>query len=82
MNPKLKIILIRDGSLLDDDSLQMVAEMASEACGQVWLERVGKGAECQVIIEDGAVERSSLPVSDESITETQVSTEVEEATWG
>jgi len=55
MNPKLKVLLIRDGSLLDAGSLQMVADMAQAADAQVWIERVGEGAECQVIIEDGAV---------------------------
>lgn len=55
MNPKLKVLLIRDGSLLDEDNLKMVAEMAEEAGGQLWLERVGEGKECQVIIENGRV---------------------------
>lgn len=56
MNPDLKVILIRDGSLLDEDSLRSVAEMARAQGGQVWIERVGKGDECSVIIEDGQVE--------------------------
>ena len=55
MNPTVKVLLIRDGSLLDDDSMKMLAEMADAAGGQVILERVGKGAECSVIIEDGMV---------------------------
>jgi len=55
MNPKLKIMLIRDGSLLDDNSLETLREMASKAGQQVWLERVGKGEECTVVIEDGTV---------------------------
>jgi len=55
MNPTLKVLLIRDGSLLDDRSLAAVAEMASAADAQVWIERVGTGDECTVIIEDGAV---------------------------
>ena len=55
MNPQLKIALIRDGSLLDDDSLALVADLALAAGGEVWIERVGKGAECSVIIEDGEV---------------------------
>ena len=54
-NPELRILLIRDGSLLDDESLRLVAEMADERDGQVFLERVGEGDECQVIIEDGRV---------------------------
>ena len=57
MNPKLKILLIRDGSLLDEDNLKMIAEMAEKEGGQLWLERVGEGKECQVIIEDGRVKR-------------------------
>ena len=55
LNPKLKVLLIRDGSLLDESSLRMVAEMASEAGGQVWLERVSRGDEVTVLIEDGEV---------------------------
>ena len=51
----LKIILIRDGSLLDADNLQMISEMADENGYQVWIERVGEGKECSIIIEDGRV---------------------------
>jgi len=53
MNPKLKVVLIRDGSLLDEENLQVIAEMAERAKAQVWLERVGKGKEVSVIMEDG-----------------------------
>ncbi len=53
LNPKLKVILVRDGSLLDDKSMVLVREMAKEANAQVWMERVGEGEECSVIIEDG-----------------------------
>lgn len=55
-NPELRIILIRDGSLLDEESLAEVARMAEENDAQVWIERVGKGSEVTVIIEDGLVE--------------------------
>lgn len=55
MNPKLKVLLIRDGSLLDEDNLQMIATMAEKADAQVWIERVGDGEECSVVIEDGQV---------------------------
>lgn len=54
-NPKLRVLLIRDGSLLDEDNLAAVAELAAAHDAQVWIERVGKGEECSVIIEDGAV---------------------------
>lgn len=55
LNPKLKVLLIRDGSLLDAASLAAVAKMAEEADAQVWLERVSTGDEVTVVIEDGAV---------------------------
>lgn len=55
MNPKLKILLIRDGSLLDGGSLKAISEMAAKNQGQVWIERVGAGKECSVVIEDGSV---------------------------
>jgi len=55
MNPDLRVLLIRDGSLLDDDSLALIETMARERDAQIWIERVGEGEECQVIIEDGMV---------------------------
>lgn len=55
LNPALRVLLIRDGSLLDEDNLKVVAEMAKQHEMQVWIERVGKGQECSVIIEDGTV---------------------------
>lgn len=54
-NPGLPILLIRDGSLLDEDSLRDVAEIAAKYNGQVWVERVSTGLECSVVIEDGAI---------------------------
>ncbi|HHM12439.1 MAG TPA: hypothetical protein ENJ16_02725 [Planctomycetaceae bacterium] len=53
--PDLRVILIRDGSLLDADSLRMVAEMAEESDAQVWIERVGTNDEGAIVIEDGAI---------------------------
>lgn len=55
LNPELKVLLVRDGSRLDADGLRLVAEMAEAAGAQVWLERVGDGAEVGVLIEDGQV---------------------------
>lgn len=54
LNPKIRVLLIRDGSLLDDRSMKLVAEMAHKAGAQVWLEVVGKG-DVGVVIEDGEV---------------------------
>lgn len=54
-NPELRVIRVRDGSLLDHDAMQVLADLAEKKGFQVWIERVegdGKGA---FIIEDGAV---------------------------
>lgn len=53
MNPELRVMLIRDGSLLDDDSLKIVGQMAVAHGAQVWIERVGNDGKCSVVIEDG-----------------------------
>ena len=54
MNPKLRVILIREGSFLDEEHLALVGKMAEEADAQVWVEMVGtEGA--GIIIEDGMV---------------------------
>lgn len=58
MNPKLRVMLVRDASLLDEEGLAQLAKLAEEFDLQVWAERVGKGSECSVIIEDGSVESS------------------------
>lgn len=53
-NPSLRVLRIKDGSLLDDDSMKMLAEMADAEDFQLWVERVGTGG-VGIIIEDGAV---------------------------
>lgn len=54
-NSGLRVLLIRDGSLLDDENLALLARMAKDAEAQLWVERVGEGEECTVVIEDGQV---------------------------
>jgi hypothetical protein len=54
------VLLIRDGSLLDDDSMKVIAVMAAEAKAQVWIERVEEDDATAVIIEDGNV-RNAQP---------------------
>ena len=61
MNPKLKVLLIQDGSLLDDDGLALVAEMAAQNDAQIWIERVGDKDESAIIIEDGHVRVDDAP---------------------
>lgn len=55
LNPKLRVLLVRDGSLLDDDSRALLLELATEHDAQVWLEQVGTAGDVSVVIEDGMV---------------------------
>lgn len=55
LNPKLRVVRILDGSLLDADNLALIAQMARERDYQVWIERVSDTAETAVVIEDGQV---------------------------
>jgi len=62
-NPKLRVISIKDGSLLDSKSLQIIEEMAKSSDYQVWIERVDESGRVGVYIEDGAIAAvDGLPV--------------------
>ena len=52
-NPRLRVIRILDGSLLDADSMAQIAELAKTNDYQVWVERVDDASESAVVIEDG-----------------------------
>lgn len=55
LNPKLRVMIVRDGSLLDDNGLKLLGELAAAADAQVWVERVGRGQEVAFLIEDGHI---------------------------
>ena len=64
MNPNLRVILITDALLLDDESKRLVNEMAREKGFQVWYEVVDNPADATLVLEDGAAvtaEPSDLP---------------------
>lgn len=52
-NPQLRVIRVRDGSLLDPESMRLLAEMAGDNDFQVWVERVDPAGGAGVLIEDG-----------------------------
>lgn len=54
-NPELRILFIRDGSLLDDANLAMLEQLAQDDDYQVWVERVGDDGKPAIIMEDGEV---------------------------
>lgn len=54
-NPKLRVIRILDGSLLDSENMKVVKKMAKDGDYQVWIERVEDDENVTVVIEDGEV---------------------------
>lgn len=56
MNPKLRVLRIKDGSLLDAETLEALRAQVEENDFQLWLERVGNADEGAVIIDDGQVQ--------------------------
>ena len=55
MNPKLRVIRIMDGSLLDSSNMTIIEEMAKYNGFQVWVELVNETGEVGICIEDGEV---------------------------
>ncbi len=56
LNPGLKLLLVRNGNALDEDSMKLVADEAAKAGGQILMEYVTKNAgDVSVFIEDGHV---------------------------
>ncbi len=54
-NPKLKVLRIQDGSLLDEQNMRLLTEMAEASDYQIWLERVDTSGKVGVVMEDGMV---------------------------
>jgi len=61
-NPKLRVIRVQDGSLLDEEAMRILAAMAAEADYQVWIEVVQSGRSAAIVIEDGSV-RGAIQVA-------------------
>jgi DNA repair exonuclease SbcCD ATPase subunit len=57
LHPKLKVLLVRDGSLIGEKKLQVIEEMVREAGAQLWLEMMQEepSGRTTVFIEDGMV---------------------------
>lgn len=54
-NPKLKVILLRDGSLFDSRNMKVIEDLAAENGYQVWIEKVDDSGKVGIVIEDGMV---------------------------
>ena len=55
MNPTLRVLRVKDGSLLDANNMEMLRSMAEAAEFQIWVERVGTEDAGAVVIADGTV---------------------------
>jgi len=56
-NPKLRVILVRDGSLLDKDNMKIVADMAKDKDFQIWIESVDDTGKVGIYIEEGEIKK-------------------------
>lgn len=54
-NPALRVMLVKDGSLLDAKSLALLEELAEQHDAQIWLEKVSDDATDGFAIEDGTL---------------------------
>ena len=54
-DPQLKVLLVRDGNLLDASMLEQLCETARENDMQVWIELVADEGEVGIYLEDGEV---------------------------
>ena len=52
-NPTIRVLRIKDGSLLSAKSLEIIAAMAEEQNYQVWIELVDTSGKVGVVMEDG-----------------------------
>lgn len=64
LNPKLRLIRITDGSLLDSESLKIVEEMAASEDFQVWMESVDETGKVGIVIQDGQVVAVNEPAEE------------------
>ena len=65
--PRLKIIIIKEsGSLLDENSLKIVHEMAVKYGWQIWIERVDTSATTGFVIEEGRLKGADTEADDEA----------------
>lgn len=54
-NPTIRIMCIRDGSLLDNKGMAQIGEMAEKNNFQIFLERVDTSGKVGIVMEDGEV---------------------------
>lgn len=58
-NPKLRVILLKDASLLDAQSMEYIRTRAEAEGYQIWAERVASDGAVGFVIEDGELKQNS-----------------------
>lgn len=59
--PTLKVVLVREGSLIGEKNLKLIEELATKNGAQVLMERVSTGKEVTIIMEEGQVSEDRTP---------------------
>ena len=60
-NPTLRLVWVRDASLLDDNSYELIAKLAAEFDCQILLETVRAIGKDAIVLEDGRLKRDEAP---------------------
>lgn len=55
-NPKLRVMRVTDGGLLDDDAMEILSQVAEADDWQIWLEKISDGPSA-IVMEDGRVKQ-------------------------
>ena len=58
MSPRLRVIRVRDGSLLDEDGMGIIRDMARENGFQVWIERVASDSPTGFELVEGRLRKA------------------------
>jgi len=59
LNPELRVLRITDGSLLDEDNLKLISDIAGKTDYQIWIEKVDESGEVGIFIEDGEIKKNN-----------------------
>jgi len=64
LNPNLKVIRVRDGSLLDGDAMKVLEAMANDKDYQIWIERVDASGKVGFVLEDGHIKGQEVETTE------------------
>ncbi|PNX48832.1 MAG: hypothetical protein BV456_09430 [Thermoplasmata archaeon M8B2D] len=56
-NSELKVLRVKNGSLLDEESLNIIKKMAKDKDYQLWLEKVDTTGKVGIVIENGEIKK-------------------------